>query len=47
VYCVDPYSLWECGINENTNSLLYQYLLKGSDLSGFTQDRTRGDLPGN
>jgi IS30 family transposase len=37
VYFGDPQSPWQGGTNKNTNLLLRQYFLKGTDLSGYSQ----------
>ena len=38
-YFVHPYHSWQCGLNENHNSLIRQYLLKGMPLDKVMQKR--------
>lgn len=41
VYCADPYSSWQRGLNENANDLLRQYWSKKTDLKGRIIDQKK------
>ncbi|MBU2214105.1 IS30 family transposase [Patescibacteria group bacterium] len=38
VYCAEPYSSWQRGLNERMNGMLRRYFPKGTDFSQITQE---------
>ncbi|GHU73279.1 hypothetical protein FACS189413_17480 [Bacteroidia bacterium] len=40
-YFAHPYSSWERGLNENTNGLIRQYIIKGSDFDLYSDEFIR------
>lgn len=37
LYISNPYVSWQCGINENTNGLLREYLPKSKEIAIFNK----------
>ena len=41
IYFANPYASWERGINKNTNSLIWQHFLKGTDFNRVTDEEVQ------